>query len=114
MTIDDQIKDEKFQYDINRAALLSGKIDKYEYLAGEEILPSNKKKIREQAKFTYSPLGKVFKEQTKEQAKAIKDLNTSDKRNKLKQIENIFPQNLLNDLVSDQIKKVLSYKTVLN
>ena len=72
------------------------------------------KKIREQAKFTYSPLGKVFKEQTKEQAKAIKDLNTSDKRNKLKQIENIFPQNLLNDLVSDQFKKVLSYKTVLN
>ena len=59
-------------------------------------------------------MGKVFKEQTKEQAKAIKDLNTSDKRNKLKQIENIFPQNLLNDLVSDQIKKVLSYKTVLN
>ena len=44
MTIDDQIKDEKFQYDINRAALLSGKIDKYEYLAVEEILPSNKKK----------------------------------------------------------------------
>ena len=59
-------------------------------------------------------MGKVFKEQTKEQAKAIKDLNTSDKRNKLKQIENISPQNLLNDLVSDQIKKVLSYKTVLN
>ena len=46
MTIDDQIKDEKFQYDINRAALLSGKIDKYEYLAGEEILPSNKKNKR--------------------------------------------------------------------
>ena len=59
-------------------------------------------------------MGKVFKEQTKEQAKAIKDLNTSDKRNKLKRIENIFPQNLLNDLVSDQFKKVLSYKTVLN
>ena len=44
MTIDDQIKDEKFQYDINGAALLPGKIDKYEYLVGEEILPSNKKK----------------------------------------------------------------------
>ena len=59
-------------------------------------------------------MGKVFKEQTKEQAKAIKDLNISDKINKLKQIENIFPQNLLNDLVTDQFKKVLSYKTVLN
>ena len=46
MTIEYQIKDEKLQYDINReaakiSALLSGKIDKYEYLTGEEILPSN-------------------------------------------------------------------------
>ena len=43
MTIEDQIKDEKLQYDINReaaakiSALSSGKIDKYEYLAGEDI-----------------------------------------------------------------------------
>ena len=45
MTIEDQIKDEKLQYDINRQAakisVSSGKIDKYEYLTGEEILPSN-------------------------------------------------------------------------
>ena len=50
MTIDDQIRDEKMQYDINReaakiSALWSGKIDKYEYLTGEEILPSNQKPI---------------------------------------------------------------------
>ena len=55
MTIEDQIKDEKLQYDINReaakiSALLSGKLDKYEYLTGEEI-------IIQQVKFTYSPLG---------------------------------------------------------
>ena len=61
MTIDDQIEDEKQQYDINREAvnistLSSGKIDKYEYLTGEEILPSNQKQIIEQAKFTNSPL----------------------------------------------------------
>ena len=42
MTIEDQIKDEKLQYDINReaakiSAVSSGKIDKYEYLSGEEI-----------------------------------------------------------------------------
>ena len=48
MTIDDQIGDEKIQYDINREAekistLLSGKIDKFEYLTGENILPSNQK-----------------------------------------------------------------------
>ena len=51
MTIEDQIKDEKLQYDINREAekispLPSGKIDKYEYLTGEEILPSNEQQIR--------------------------------------------------------------------
>ena len=61
MTIDDQIEDEKLQYDINREAvnistLSSGKIDKYEYLTGEEIIPSNQKQIIEQAKFTNSPL----------------------------------------------------------
>ena len=63
MTIDDEIKSEKLQYDINReaakiSALSSGKFDKYEYLTGEEILPSNKQQIIEQAKFIYSPLGK--------------------------------------------------------
>ena len=62
MTIDDQIKDEKLQYDINNeaaeiSALLSGKINKYEYLTGEEILPANQKQIIEKAKFTYSSLG---------------------------------------------------------
>ena len=65
MTINDQIRDEKLQYDINReaaeiSALSSGKIDKYEYLTGKEILPSNQKQIIEQAKFTYSLLGKGF------------------------------------------------------
>ena len=70
MTIEDKIKDEKLQYDINReaakiSALSSGKIDKYEYLTGEEILPSNQQQIIEQAKFTYSPLGKAFEKQTK-------------------------------------------------
>ena len=46
MTIEDPIRDEKLQYDINReaakiSALSSGKIDKYEHLTGEEIVPSN-------------------------------------------------------------------------
>ena len=48
MRVDDQIRDGKLQYDINREAakistLTSGKIDKYEYLTGEEILSSNQK-----------------------------------------------------------------------
>ena len=70
MTIEDKIKDEKLQYDINReaakiSALSSCRIDKYEYLTGEEILPSNQQQIIQQAKFTYSPLGKAFEKQMK-------------------------------------------------
>ena len=70
MTINDQIRDEKLQYDINReaakiSALSSGKIHKYEYLTGEDILPSNQQQIIEQARFTYSLLGKAFEKQTK-------------------------------------------------
>ena len=85
MTIEDQIKDEKLQYDINKeaakiSALSSGKIDKYEYLTGEEILPSNQQQIIQQAKSAYSPLGKALEKQIKtiedqgkKQVKAIQD-----------------------------------------
>ena len=98
MTIEDQIKDEKLQYDINREAskilaLSSGKIDKYEYPTGEEILPSNQQQIIEQAKFTYFPLGKAFekqaktiKDQGKKQVKAIQDkqiVTNADYKDKL-------------------------------
>ena len=70
MTIDDKIRNEKVQYDINRevgkiSALLSGKIDKNEFFTGEKILPSDQSGIIEQAKFTYSSLGKVFEKQIK-------------------------------------------------
>ena len=70
MTIDDQIENEKNQYDINReaakiSALSSDKFNKYEYLTGEEVLTSNKQQIIEQAKFKYSPLGKAFERQVK-------------------------------------------------
>ena len=65
MTIDDKIIDEKVQDDINREvtkiSLSSGKIYKYEFLAGEEILPSDQSRIIQQAKFTYSPLVKRLK-----------------------------------------------------
>ena len=65
MKINDQIIDEKLQYGINRKAakistLSSDKILKYEYLTGEDLLPSNQQQIIEQAKFTNSPLGKNF------------------------------------------------------
>ena len=65
MTTDDKIRDEKLQHDINReaakiSALSSEKIDKYEYLTGEEILTPDERRVIEQAKLTYSPLGKAF------------------------------------------------------
>ena len=70
MAINDQIRDEKLQYDINRktakiSALSSSNIQKYEYLTGEDILPPNQQQIIEQTKFTYSPLGKAFEKQIK-------------------------------------------------
>ena len=78
MTINDRIRDKKLQYDINKeaakiTALSSKKFAKYEYLTGEEILPSNQQQIIEQAKFTYSPLGKAFEKQIKQLR--IKDKN---------------------------------------
>ena len=101
MSTEDQIKDEKLQYDINReatkiSALSSGKFDKYEYLNGEEILPSNQQQIIQQAKFNYSPLGKALEKQRKtiedqeeKQVKAIQDnkqlvnINKDDYKDKL-------------------------------
>ena len=74
MTTDHKIRDEKLQYDINReaekiSALSSGKIEKYEYLTGEEILPPDQRRMIEQLNFIYSPLGKAFEKQ----AKAVED-----------------------------------------
>ena len=59
MTVDDQIRDEKLHQDIDREAakisvLSSGKSDKYEYLTGEQILPSNQSRIIEQGRSIYS------------------------------------------------------------
>ena len=88
MTIKDQIRDEKLQYDINRkaaerSALSSGKTDKNEY---QEILPTNQQQIIEQPKFTYSPLGKAFEKQVKtiedqgeRQVEVLKDLKDHQK-----------------------------------
>ena len=91
MDIDDQIKDEKPRYNINGeapkiSALSSGEIRKYECLTGEDILPSNQQQVIEQAKFTYSPLGKAFdkqiktiKDQGEKQVKALNNLNVDNK-----------------------------------
>ena len=107
MTTEDQIRDEKLQYDINReaakiSALSSGKVDKYEYLTGEEILLCNQQQIIEQAKFTYSPLGKAFEKLTK----TIKDLG-ENQVNPLKSLESFKPKELKpKDLTPKETKPV--------
>ena len=60
MKIDDKIGDKKLQQDINRVAakipaLSSGKIDRYEYLTGKEILRPGQRRVIEPAKLSYCP-----------------------------------------------------------
>ena len=121
MTINDQIRDEKLQYDINReaakiSALSWGKIHKYEYYTGEDILPSNQQQIIEQSKFTYSPSGKAFEklvktieDQGQKQVKALEELKPKeqtkpieDKSNNQSKATAIF-----NDLINKR-KKIIS------
>ena len=116
MTIEDQIRDEKLQYDINReaakiSALSPCKLDKYEYLTGEEILPSNQQQLIQQAKFNYSPLGKAIEKQRKtiedqgeKQVVALESLKVSDK--KLPPIKDFIPMENLNPEIINEIKKI--------
>ena len=113
MTIEDQIKDEKLQYDINRedpkiSALSSGKIDKYEFLTGEEILPSNQHQIIQQAKFNYCPLGKALEKQRKtiedQGEKQLDALKTSYK--KLPSIKDFIPTKKFNPEIIAEIKRI--------
>ena len=98
MTINDQIKDEKLLCNINGkaakiSALSSGKLHKYEYLTGEDILLTNQQQIIEQTKFTYSPLGKAFDKQIKtiedQRKKQVDALNNLKSDNKIT-IKNIY------------------------
>ena len=117
MTIEDKIKDEKLQYDINReAALLSSKLDKYEYLTGEEILPSNQQQIIQQAKFNYSPLGKAIEKQIKtikdqgeKQVVALESLKDPDPEiiNEIKRIEEIEKKVDRNRMVIKELIKLM-------
>ena len=124
MTINDQIREEKLQYDINRkaakiSALSSGKIHKYEYLTGEDILPSNQQQIIEQAKFTYSPLGKAFEKQIKtiedqreKQIKTIQDqgqVKTIKKYTYNNEDTPLIPKQkeIFNELVDERLEKIV-------
>ena len=120
MTINDQIKDEKLQYDINReaakiSALSSGKIHKYQYLTGEDILPSSNQQIIEQARLTYSPLGKAFdkqiktiEDQGKKQVDALNTLNLIIMKKLQIKNENIIPKSAsASDEAKEEINRIL-------
>ena len=122
MTINDQIRDEKLQYDINReaakiSALSSGKIHKYEYLTGEDILSSNQQQIIEQAKFTYSPLKKAFGKQIKtieDQGQKQVDVLNTLKYNIQLRIEDVIPNDSLNnDEAEKELDKIYREELIL-
>ena len=110
MTVTDQIKilDRKImqseaQYDLDRkaakiSALSSNNLDKYEYLNGEEL--SLKPSTAEQAKFEYSPLGKIFN-------KGL-DEDKDKKEGLLKRLKNIEGKNEKQlQVIEDRRKKQL-------
>ena len=116
MTINDQIRDEKLQYNINRevakiSALSSGKIHKYEYITGKDTLPSDQQQIIEQTKFTYSLLGKAFEKQIKtiedQGQKQVEASNTFKSDNEKLTIEDVIPKNALkNDEAIKELNKI--------
>ena len=125
MTIDDQIRDKKIQCDINKEAakistLSTGKLHKYEYLTGGDILPSNQQQIIEQAKFRYSPLGKAFEKQIKtiedqgeKQIKAIQDKEQGKSILKYSYGDDDTPfiskqKEIFNKLVDERLEKITS------
>ena len=115
MTIDDKIIIEKIQYDINRnaakiSALPSGKIDKYEYLTGKEILPSDQSRMIEEAKFKYSPLGKAFEKQIKKieetgkkQVEALEVLKPNVQKFTIK---DVIPEITLTEEAKNELSKI--------
>ena len=108
MTITDQIKilnkkimQNEAQYDLDRkaakiSALSSNNLDKYEYLTGEDL--GLKPNTIEQAKFEYSPLGKIFN----------KSLDKDDKKEGFfKRLKNI--ENAKKNLIRDDDNKSIYY-----
>ena len=85
MTTDYKIRDEKLQYAINRgavklSALSSAKIDKYNYLTGEEMLSFNQRQTVEEANFAYSLLGKALEKQIEKAVPAVQSLDGFNKK----------------------------------
>ena len=125
MTINDKIRDEELQYDISKeavniSALSSDKIDKCEYLTGEEILPFDQNPIIKQANFTYSPLEKALGIQTKliedQGEKQIEEIKNRDKKQLLdtdqKSITSLFAKDFLTEQAIYELNKITEKKYI--
>ena len=138
--LDNKIRENQADYDLYRknakiSSLSSGKLDKYEYLTGEDL--GYRPDPAQEAKFEYSPLGQVFNEgldssekqeglskrlkniedKTDNQLKAIEGQNNESdlvKNQKTKQSDPIskvkFSDEKLNKLAEDVIKKTKKYE----
>ena len=89
------------------------KIDKNKYLTGEEILLFNKRQIIQQANFAYCPLEKAVEKETEKQIDAINTRDISNKKDEVKQIESIFPLNLMNDLIRANLKELVKLQDII-
>ena len=127
MTIDDKIRDEKLRYEINtEAAKISAKtLDtpyKYEYLTGEEIIPSDQKQLIEQIKFQYGPLGKALEKQTKtiedqggKQFKAIEEHSKQLlKSNEVQTIKDIIPEDKMNEDAKNELNEIIEIEKTID
>ena len=123
MTINDQIRVEKLQHDINReaakiSALTSKNFQEYEYLTCEDILPSNQQQIIEQEKLTYCPVGKAFETQIKtiedQCKKQVNDLENFRSKKQTKSIGEIFPEDYYSVKIENELNKIKELKKKVN
>ena len=107
MTIVDKIRMKNFNTS-KMSALSSGKIDKYEYLTGDEILPFHQRRVY----FTYSSSGKTFEKQIKtiedqeiKQLEALKALKPEENQ-ELKSIEGLYPKEIRSNGIKNEIDEI--------
>ena len=95
----------------------SGKIDKYEYLTSEEILPSDQNRIIKLAKFTYSSFGKALEKQIKiiedrgrKQVKSLKVLKSGEIQQDLKSIEGLSPKEMRTNEIKNEFDEIAGWE----
>ena len=125
--LDDKIKVNKAQYDLDRetakiSALSSGELEKYEYLTGEDL--GYKPKVFEKVKFQYFSLGETLKTNAKTKTDKIVKKDKGDKHlihnqqhsfAKFKDVSDFKEMSLdsMHERLHDFHKKLLSLKVLI-